>query len=356
MFGRFGRLGMQTYLYWIGGGAFCVFLYLIFAVRRAKSLVRVEKSRRKELEELVHRKIKDEGAREMLDLWDAYMSVAGRHRHRAYIGAEQWVMQSGQIWPQLRPGNESRAIEIKRKALSKSGPKSFYYLDETQVRDLYPQVFTKPEPKEIETQKVASAQKGAKAKLKLIEGELSDASKEQTTTRYEIELTPVTMYNRVEEYLIRRGDVIFGLEEFYQDEHAIEGFRAMCQLMEEKFHFPVPDDLQKKFISDQMRSSALNVVESLSDSSGYIVLQKEFVVSHSSNDSYILSLDHPLNQQTLDSDPKAHIDICCQGICLTQAGKATFAPDSSVKITCLGKVVRWDEKRGCLVVNPIAIY
>lgn len=358
---------MKAYLPWASGAALLlIFLFLFAAWRTARRSLSAERSRRRQLEKIVKERFAEHGLPRILDLLEAYyqhetpefpypygypMHYANRDLIRLH-DAEEMILTRRH----LRSVSRSESSMMKRELISKLGPKSFYYLDETQVRDLYPQVFREPEPKEIETQQRASASRGIKAKLKVLEPALENQNEDTTRKRFEIELTPVIMFNRVEEYFFSKADVTFGLEEFQHDTESIQMFRSMCRLMDEKFHFPVPTDLQNKYISDQLRSLALNAVTALSSTSGYVVFQAEFSVSGSANAACTLSLEHPLNQHLLPSDPRVVIEICCNSVSLTPAGKATFTNGNSVKITCLGKVVRWDSGRAALVVNPIAVY
>jgi hypothetical protein len=350
---------MKTYLFYAGGAAVLILLLSLFiAWRRARKTITKESRRRLQLERVVRDRLVEQGSPRFLDFLQAYYEQDRSEIFYPYYPPNYHLLRDERILFRRHrlPGMAADRSLDKRETIAKSGPKTFYYLDETQVRDLYPQVFREPEPKQIEKEERGTSTHGAKAKLKFLEGKLEGQTEERTRTRYEPEITPAIMYNRVEEYFFETPDVSFEVEEFQHDTDSIEAFRSMCRMMEDKFHFPVPSDLQQKFISDRMRTLALAAIDTLSSTSGYVVLQAEFSVSTASTEECILRLPHPLNEYLGTADTKAHIDIFCNPTFLTPAGKAAFTAGSSVKIACLGKVIRWDSERFALVINPIAIY
>ena len=258
-------------------------------------------------------------------------------------------------WVRHVPALMSMA-QKKKETIQKMGPKTFYYLDESQVTYLYPQVFQELEPRRIETRESEETKKGIAAKLRVLEPRYEKDRAAETTKIYDVEQTPSMMYNRVEEYLLEEDRVTFGLEEFDYDESSIEEFKSMCDSMQEKFNFIVPDGLRTNFVSDKMKEFALQHIETLSDSSGYVVTQAEFSVSDISNDLCVLSLVHPLNQHLAEGDKKVKVQIACAQKYTTPLGVSTFKKDRSVKIACLGKVVSWSDEDKILQISPIAIY
>jgi hypothetical protein len=254
---------------------------------------------------------------------------------------------------------ESESISVaqkKKEVFQKMGPKTFYYLDESQVKDLYPQVFQELEPKRIETRESKETKKGISAKLRLIEPKYERDRAEETTKIYDVEQTPPMMYNRVEQYLLEKGGMTFGVEEFEFDKSSIDEFKSMCEQMQSKFEFNIPEDLQANFVSDKMREFTLQRVKVLSGSTGYVAIQTEFSIIDIPDDAYILSFVHPLNEYLPHEDKKVRIQVTCAKECMTSSGVSTFKKDKSVKITCLGKVVSWDNENKILEISPIAIY
>lgn len=243
----------------------------------------------------------------------------------------------------------------KKEAIQKMGPKTFYYIDESQVKDLYPQVFEELEPKRIQTREIKEVKKGIAAKLKLIEPKWEKGKAEEVTKDYDVKQTPAMMYNKVEEFLLDKGKVIFGLDEFEFEKSSIDDFESMCDQIKSKFSVDIPDSVRTTFVSDKMREFALQYCEKLASSSGYVALQSEFLVHHISDNDCILYREHPLNEYLRPEDGKVMIKIRCLKSSLTPSGSGTFEEDKSVKITSLGKVVSWNDKR-VLEISPIAIY
>jgi hypothetical protein len=260
---------------------------------------------------------------------------------------------------EIRSKLESESVSVaqkKKEVFQKMGPKTFYYLDESQVKDLYPQVFQELEPKRIETRESKETKKGISAKFRLIEPKYERGRAEETTKIYAVEQTPPMMYNRVEQYLLEKGKITFGPEEFEFEESAINDFKSICEKMRSNFEFNIPDDLQAKFVSDKMRKFALQRVKELSSSTGYVAIQTEFSIIDIPDDAYILSFVHPLNEYLPQEDKKVIIQVTCAKGCMTSSGVSTFKKDKSVKITCLGKVVSWNNEDKILEISPIAIY
>jgi hypothetical protein len=257
----------------------------------------------------------------------------------------------------VRASAVNTAAEAKRLAIASSGPKTFYYLDETQIRELYPQIVSEAEPSEIETQEQSSSEAGIKATLKVLEPSISRGSSKTTTKKYEVDTTPATMYNRVETFLFGTPTVTFGVEDFDYDDSSIKEFRSTREQMKTKFGFDIPKALEDEFVGDKMREVALQAKSALSVVKGYVAVQDEFLVQSSDGTSIVLGRLHPLSSWLTEADRPAGLEIVCGDVSLTPVGLRTFTPGNSVKITCLGKIVRWSVgTNDCLVINPIAIY
>lgn len=251
---------------------------------------------------------------------------------------------------------EVSLAEKKRKAILALAPKTFYYLDENQVRDLYTQVSQELKPKRIKTREIEETKKGITAKIKFLEPKYEKGRAKEVTKSYDVEQTSVMMYNEIEHYLVENDKVTFGLEEFEYDESSIAEFQAMCEHMESKLNFSVPRELRNKFVSNKMVDFALQNLEKLTRVSGYVAVQGELSVVDISKDGYTLSLVHPLSQHLAPGAYDTTIQVTCASDCVTPLGKSTFKRDKLIKITCLGKVVSWHTQDAVLEISPIAIY
>ncbi len=247
--------------------------------------------------------------------------------------------------------------QVKKAVITKLGLKTFYHLDAAQVQDLYPQISKVLAPIRIEIQETADTLRKGEIDTKIVKG--THGKKESTETKrvYETaDLTPEMMYNEVENYLFTCGEVAFGIEDFEYDESPISEFHSMCEQMESKFNFPLPDNLQKRYVSHKMRSYALDRVKAISCTGGYVAVQGEFRVTSAIEPSCNLELEHPLNTHLSNTDPRIRIALVYSKSCLKPLGLLTFTEGKSITITCVGKVIRWDKERGALEINPIAIY
>jgi len=244
----------------------------------------------------------------------------------------------------------------KKEAIRKMGPKTFYYLDQSQVKDLYLQVIQEPEPKRIQTRETKEVKGGITGKFPVLEPKYERGKAQEVTKDYDMEQGPAMMYNKVEQFFFDKGRVIFGLDDFEFDESSIDDFESNCEEMKSKFNLDIPDDLRANFVLDKMREFALEYIKKLAGSSGYIALQSEFLVVDIADNDCILSRVHPLNLHLLPEDKEVRIQICCARNFLTPSGIATFRKGKSVKIASLAKVVSWNDQDKILEVSPIAIY
>lgn len=244
----------------------------------------------------------------------------------------------------------------KKDTIMKMGPKTFYYLDESQVKDLYPQAFQEREPTRIETRESKGTKKGISAKFKFISPKYEKDSAQEKTEIYDIKQNLSIMYNKVEKYLSQRDKVKFGLEEFEFEESQINEVNSLFDKMRDEYKLNVPKDMQDKIVSDKMKEFALQNIEKLYTSSGYVAIQNEFSVIEIHNSTYLLSFSHPLNEYLPQGEANVRIQITCAKKYMSSSGESIFKKDKSVKITCLGKVVSWNSQDKILEINPIAIY
>ena len=280
------------------------------------------------------------------------LSLVKRDLERIVTSISDSVVE---ILSKLEPERVSVA-QKKKEAIQKIGPKTFYYIDKDQIEDLYPQVNQELEPKRIETRESKETKKGVVANLRVIKPKYERGRAEETTKIYETKQTLSMMYNRVEQYLLEKGRMTFGVEEFEFEKSSIDEFKSMCDKMRSKFKFDIPEDLQANFVSDKMREFALQRVKVLSGSTGYVAIQTEFSIIDIQGDAYILSFVHPLSEHLPKEDKKVRIQVTCAKECMTPSGVSTFKKDKSVKIACLGKVVSWNNEDKILEISPIAIY
>jgi len=249
-----------------------------------------------------------------------------------------------------------KAGQEKREAIQRMGPKTFYYIDENQVKDLYHQVSQELEPRRIETRKSEETKKGIAAKLGIAAPSYEKGSLEEITKTYEMEQSTAIMYNRVEQHLLEKDQIAFGLEDFEYEKSSIDELVSMCNQMRSRFNLNIPSALEESYVSDKMKEFALKDMERLSKSSGYVAILTEFMVADVTDHAYLLSFIHPLNKWLVQEDKKVTIQIICTKNYTTPSGVNTFRRGKLVKITCLGKVVSWSVENRNLEITPIAIY
>ncbi len=255
-------------------------------------------------------------------------------------------------------GASTKASKAQKKkdAIMRMGPKTFYYLDESQVKDLYPQAFQEREPTRIETRESKGTKKGISAKFEVISPKYERDSAQEKTEIYDIKQNPPIMYNKVEKYLFKGDKVKFGLEEFEFEESQINEVNSLFDKMRNEHKLNISKDMQDKIVSDKMKEFALQNVEKLSTSSGYVAIQTEFSVIEIYDGIYLLSFSHPLNDHLPQEETNVRIQVTCAKKYMCSSGESIFKKGKLLKITCVGKVVSWNDQDKILEINPIAIY
>ena len=246
--------------------------------------------------------------------------------------------------------------KTKREIVEKLGPKTFYYQDQVQIRELYLQVNQDLDPIEIETQESATKDKGIKAEIKGVGSDYKKSDQTQTIKKYHVDTTTTKMYNEVEKYFFDRLDTNFDLEDFMIKSEIITEIRSIFSDIETKLEVEIPQELEEKIITKHKNLRATTKIERISGASGYIFIRCELTVNKVSESECWLDYDHPLNMVLTEDQVKIHFKIPCSIESLTPSGKTIFKEGESVKINCFGKIVRWNEKSGELLINPIAIY
>lgn len=113
-----------------------------------------------------------------------------------------------------------------------------------------------------------------------------------------------------------------------------------------------------------MKEYALRQVKRLSECSGYVLMGAEFCVSSASESEYLLTFVHPLNRYAsgenelfeTETAGEVRIQLTCSSKYVTPSGLSTMKVGRTIKITCLGKVVSWDQHDQILQISPIAFY
>jgi hypothetical protein len=272
--------------------------------------------------------------------------------------------------------------ERKRQAIMAMGPQTFYYLDQSQIQALYQQVIQDLDPKTIEVEEQSARKAGITGRFKVLEPSLERSGQTRTTKKYEVETSLATHYTKLQQALIDADQVMFGAEDFEADSEDIKSFLHLIALMKGQFNFEIPPHLQERFLHDLRRRSALDHLANLKGATGYIATQAQYVVIHAADDrsAMILRLQHPIGPyltelQAITTDstygremmearvrsnptPNVSFELLLTKDYLTPAGMNILSRKDlpRIKITCLGRIISWDDARATLLINPIAIY
>jgi hypothetical protein len=115
--------------------------------------------------------------------------------------------------------------------------------------------------------------------------------------------------------------------------------------------------MAKSHIAKQQGQAAIDYLRTIESASGYIAIQAQCLVKHEA-DILTLELTHPVNTylstSNMDNEASVIFRILCSQDSLTTMGKGTFSIGSAPKVTCLGRVVGWENY--ILTISPIAMY
>ncbi|MBA7486306.1 hypothetical protein ES707_21863 [subsurface metagenome] len=263
---------------------------------------------------------------------------------------EQRLLETGE---RARP--EEDAKKAKKELFINQGPRTFYFLDEEAVNELYPQIFKEVEPVETQTEERETKEGGIRAKLHFVEPMLGKTTGVTVRRTYVKEQNLGAMFNQIESFLVENDQVLLGLEDFAEHEPSVEEFRSMCRQMDERFQFKVPAELQEQYIKQQQEALALQKVKELKQAHDYILMRGVFSVGSTDN-QWSLVYSHPLNNNLASIAKRVTIAATCPKERSSKAGAATFSNTATVNLTLFGKVVFWTDDSWVLQINPLAIY
>lgn len=244
---------------------------------------------------------------------------------------------------------------IKREKITKRKLKSFYYLDILQIQYLLPQInkedflLTK-----VETNQVKDSKLGAK----LPGGHLGTTQNVSTKEIYERQNDSVVkMYQEIEKHFFSANEIQFGVEDIFKIRinHGISLFKEKCKELK-SFSYNISDEDQEKHIKYYGNKMAEETIQSLSKTTGFIAMEIDVELSEVTDEIYILTYAHPINEYLLDQSKGLSIKLLCIKSNLTTNGSTVLQKGRRFNITSLGKITGWDQSNMALEVTPISIY
>jgi hypothetical protein len=246
------------------------------------------------------------------------------------------------------------AVEIlERKQIR---PRVFYFLNEELALNLYAQLSDagqEPEYRELES----AEEREVRAELPIGRIKPSAGRKRGRVSRERFgpERDPARAMARVEQHLLDEDAITpFDLIALAYEEvnsnpfHRIEG---AFEFLEHTTKFPIPEkalaSVRQEFIEHQRNRRG----ELLATASGYVAIKGKYAVELDESGDLILS-----TPVTVLSDSSATIRILCSQESVRLAGRMAFNPGSEARATCLGKILRWDNRDRVLHVLPISIF
>jgi hypothetical protein len=251
------------------------------------------------------------------------------------------------------PGGFSPATSnISQSLFETHNLKSFFYIDEDQVLQLYQQLVPL-QLTGVEAQSIKKVRrilgfsfgKGPEAKA---EGETDDA----LVQRYIAATSPASMYQTVEPHLLHISTV---LDHNEAPDETLAIFDNFCQLAQERTSFSIPPEVRDSIYTAIHRDAALRLRDQIAKLEGFVAFSGDFLVTTGLDEIY-LDYQHPMNRWLDYDDYRIQIRVTFNSEHgLSASGKTHFRDGTPARVTCVGKVAGWDMGPG-LLVCPIAIY
>jgi hypothetical protein len=246
-------------------------------------------------------------------------------------------------------------IRSKRAEKLKHGLKNYAYLDSTQLELLYSQLAPEQAPKIIEI--VEATNKDAKINLAIAEigGSVNAGTQSVVKSTFVPDKQLVRFARQIEEHLLDNdGELLFDLESLIADEDLLASFESDCQIMNEHYGTFIYRSVIKEHINGYYSKWAQEKYELIKKASGYCFIDAEWMVSFQ-GEYVLLEYDHPLNRHldSSHSSPMKFSLICHSAFILS---KASFVPERTIKLKCLGRILRYSVESGGLEIQPLALY
>lgn len=239
--------------------------------------------------------------------------------------------------------------------LESTGLKTFYLIDERQINDFYSQINLSPVLQEI-TEKEKST--------KLLEAGISNTpinikgnttGELEKTSKYAIDNSIVTKYGHVENYLKEYELISYGIAPFYSDERKKVLFYNSCDQLQVEHGFEITTEQREKHWIKLNQEYALPFLDEIKHTSGNVAIQETFNIVENEDTFQLIHL-HKINDFLPDKEQGVSIVIMANKSNLSQSGKSFFINGKTIKVTCLGKVITWDDETRSLIINPISIF
>lgn len=245
-------------------------------------------------------------------------------------------------------------IEDERWLLDSQGPKTFYYLDEFQINDLYSQINQSPLSEYSEREKSTSGIEGG-VDLNPVAFKGNKGAETERTRKFLPDNSVASKYSIIENYLKDNQLLNYGIAQFYTDEAQRHKFNESCDNLEKEYKFKITEDERTKHWISLNKENAYPTLEAIKLISGNIAIQQNFSIEE--QDGQVkLYFQHPINEYLEEKDRHVKICISCSKEKLTSSGKNYIIAGKTIKATCIGKIIRWDEQTKSLDINPIAVF
>lgn len=120
--------------------------------------------------------------------------------------------------------------------------------------------------------------------------------------------------------------------------------------------FAPSDSIAKLLLEEINEHRRSRGIEQLVSASGFVALQGDFLVESDVTNDIVLTQRLKFLHDDDASASSASIALPCKNSAVTEQGRLALKTDRSTRITCVGRVVRWDAPDAVLVIAPLAIY
>lgn len=249
----------------------------------------------------------------------------------------------------------SHLAGMKRRLITSMGPQSYYYLDTNQIEDLYSEVIQSLPARSREVEEERSRGGEVSAKLKIVDPKLTRGVRTKTVEKFEEDLTLTKKYSIVRSRLFESSAMVFGAEDVPAESDFLPEIEGIFVEIESILGSGLPGDTGERLVAERKRKIGQERLDYLRSATGHVALHGEFLVTRNTpaDEQRILLLDHPLNEY-LDTAPRASIKISCDDAYF-RSGAHIFQDGTTIRVTCVGKVLSWNEADRVLTIIPMAL-
>jgi hypothetical protein len=226
----------------------------------------------------------------------------------------------------------------------------FFYLADAEVHSLYSQLGeaeSVPSSRDLEQQTAGGISLGIRGWGADVGGKRDRTSK--ILSSFEPESDPNRMYVAVERRLVIDGeltavDLLTGF-----DVAPLARFERLVNELQATEGFKFPPGAVSSIRASWGEYQEAQGAQRLSMLTGYVAIRADYQVSPAREGELVL-------QASVGSARAASVNVHCDEKWMRSSGRTAIIPGADIRATCVGKIIRWSEAGGKLIVLPVAVF